>query len=105
MQTRSLKLGDASVLVQSLDDVYYYGGAQPWLVETIIADKEANLVPGNLVTYHGNHWNGEAKISFQGFDHIVPAYKFEARVQSVPFGPASLTASEAFNGLPKPVLP
>ncbi len=92
MQPRSEKFGDASSQVQSLEDVYYYGGQQRWSHAVIVDDEATSLKAGDLVSYHGNHWNGLAKVSsldkgVPGSAHLVPAFKFETRLLSVPFGP------------------
>ncbi|BHF57668.1 Alpha-(1,6)-fucosyltransferase [Sparganum proliferum] len=92
MQTRVKRLGDASACFQSLDDVYYYGGQQPWPYEVIIPDERSGLKVGDLVTFHGNHWDGMAKVSVAASRSsgalLVPAYKFQQRLLSVPFGPS-----------------
>ncbi len=83
--------------VQSLDDVYYFGGQQAWHQVAIVPDKESGLSAGDLVSYHGNHWNGYAKITAQHAHgaQIRPAYKFESRLLKTPFGP-QINASALF---------
>uniref|UniRef100_A0A0X3NUV4 Alpha-(1,6)-fucosyltransferase n=1 Tax=Schistocephalus solidus TaxID=70667 RepID=A0A0X3NUV4_SCHSO len=96
MQTRVTRLGDASACFQSLDDVYYYGGQQAWPYEVIIPDSRSGLKVGDLVAFHGNHWDGLAKVSVATAGSsrlseealLVPAYKFQQRLLSVPFGPS-----------------
>uniref|UniRef100_A0A183TJN3 GT23 domain-containing protein n=1 Tax=Schistocephalus solidus TaxID=70667 RepID=A0A183TJN3_SCHSO len=94
--TRVTRLGDASACFQSLDDVYYYGGQQAWPYEVIIPDSRSGLKVGDLVAFHGNHWDGLAKVSVATAGSsrlseealLVPAYKFQQRLLSVPFGPS-----------------
>ncbi|VDP76049.1 unnamed protein product [Echinostoma caproni] len=82
MQARHGDLGDASDRVQSLDDIYYFGGQQPSPFETIIADESNQLQPGDRVSMAGNHWDGYAKVTpVKRTDAIlVPAYKFQPGV-------------------------
>ncbi|KAF7232027.1 Alpha 1 6 fucosyltransferase H [Paragonimus skrjabini miyazakii] len=88
MQTRHAELGDASGLVQSLDDIYYFGGQQASPYETIIADTSAGAKPGDLFHMAGNHWDGYAKVHsvVNGPQVLVPAYKFRPRVLSADMG-------------------
>ncbi|VDO90783.1 unnamed protein product [Schistosoma mattheei] len=62
MQSNHLELGDASQQFRSLDDIYYFGGQQASPYEVLISSTEHGLSPGDLVHFHGNHWNGYAKV-------------------------------------------
>ncbi|CAH8529299.1 unnamed protein product [Schistosoma rodhaini] len=86
MQSNHLELGDASQQFRSLDDIYYFGGQQSSPYETIISDKENDLSPGDLVHFHGNHWNGYAKVEKLNTNRKVmaPAFKFSSRLLSAP---------------------
>ncbi|CAH8536011.1 unnamed protein product [Dicrocoelium dendriticum] len=86
MQSRHADLGDASALVQSLDDSYYFGGQQSNPQEAIIPDPSSGLRRGDLVHVLGNHWNGEAKIKHtqNAIEALVPAFKLRPRILAVP---------------------
>ncbi|TPP66874.1 Alpha 1 6 fucosyltransferase H [Fasciola gigantica] len=88
MQARHADLGDASDRVQSLDDVYYFGGQQASPFEAVIADQPSGIQPGDLVHMAGNHWNGYAKVTPVKLPDAVlaPAYKFQPRVLAVNMG-------------------
>ncbi|CAH8489603.1 unnamed protein product [Schistosoma turkestanicum] len=86
MQSNHLEFGDASQQFRSLDDVYYYGGQQASPYEVVISNNETGFSPGDLVHFHGNHWDGYAKVEKLDTSHsvIAPAFKFTPRVLSAP---------------------
>ncbi|CAH8524641.1 unnamed protein product [Schistosoma margrebowiei] len=86
MQSNHLELGDASQQFRSLDDIYYFGGQQASPYEVLISSKEQGLFPGDLVHYHGNHWNGYAKVEKLNTNRKVmaPAFKFSSRLLTAP---------------------
>ncbi|VDO88594.1 unnamed protein product [Schistosoma curassoni] len=86
MQSNHLELGDASQQFRSLDDIYYFGGQQASPYEVLISSKEHGLSPGDLVHFHGNHWNGYAKVEKLNTNRKVmaPAFKFSPRLITAP---------------------
>jgi glycoprotein 6-alpha-L-fucosyltransferase len=74
---------DASWRFKSLDDVYYYGGQNDHQVIAIYEHNsipnrdEIELIPGDVLSLAGNHWNGYSK----GRNHrtnaigLFPSYK------------------------------
>ncbi|CAH8505909.1 unnamed protein product [Schistosoma mattheei] len=86
MQSNHLELGDASQQFRSLDDIYYFGGQQASPYEVLISSTEHGLSPGDLVHFHGNHWNGYAKVEKLNTNRKVmaPAFKFSPRLITAP---------------------
>nr|CAH8821107.1 unnamed protein product [Trichobilharzia regenti] len=60
MQTRHEKLGDASQLVKSLDNVHHSVDFSKVKFEVLIPDLRAGLNYGDLVNLYTNHWNGSS---------------------------------------------
>nr|CAH8847813.1 unnamed protein product [Trichobilharzia regenti] len=100
MQTRHEKLGDASQLVKSLDNVHHSEDFSKVKFEVLIPDLRAGLNYGDLVESKGNYWNGFSSNSLMwrndgwsvdgqqklssvkqrnSFD--VPAYKFRPELK------------------------
>ncbi|CAL8095892.1 unnamed protein product [Calicophoron daubneyi] len=86
MQTRHQELGDASSLVQSLDDVYYFGGQQSNPFEVVVGDTRAQR--GELVHMRGNHWDGYSLVENVdgGGSHLIPSYKLRRRIITARMG-------------------
>ncbi|VDQ12506.1 unnamed protein product [Trichobilharzia regenti] len=82
MQSNHVEMGDASQQFRTLDDIYYFGGQQASPYEVIIPDRKFNLNLGDLVHYHGNHWDGYAKVEklSSSMKMIAPAFKFYPRL-------------------------
>ncbi|KAK4469989.1 hypothetical protein MN116_007485, partial [Schistosoma mekongi] len=95
-QTNHLEFGDASQQIHSLDDIYYFGGQQASPYEVVVSNNESGLSLGDLVHFHGNHWNGYAKVEKLNTNHKVmaPAFKFSSRILSAPMLGAYRNRSE-----------
>ncbi|CAL8076608.1 unnamed protein product [Calicophoron daubneyi] len=86
MQTRHRRLGDASLLVQSLDSVYFVFGGQPTPCKMTDVDERNDLGPGELVSLIGSRLDGYMEVSRdQGKTNIqIPVYKCRPLVLTAP---------------------
>ncbi|KAG7199674.1 hypothetical protein KM043_014264 [Ampulex compressa] len=83
---------DAYNKFTSLDDIYYYGGQNPYPHVAILDHKprksgELELKAGDLIEVFGNHWDGDSKgyntrTSMTG---LFPSFKVKNRVSAVDF--------------------
>ena len=78
---------DASRLVYSLDDVYYYGGQQEHTLRALHhrtdqGGGKLNFTEGDLIKIAGNHHNGFSLGNKQGdaYRELFPSYKVEEEV-------------------------
>ncbi|XP_028402791.1 alpha-(1,6)-fucosyltransferase-like [Dendronephthya gigantea] len=83
---------DASERVQSLDDVYYFGGQSVNDVQAVYSYKaknynEVNMKPGDRLKIAGNHWDGFSKGTSRanGKLGMFPSYLVEKYVHIVDF--------------------
>ncbi|KAF2886843.1 hypothetical protein ILUMI_19332 [Ignelater luminosus] len=91
---------DASAKVTSLDDIYYFAG-QSFNFRTAIMAHDSNrfgeiqLLPGDLVSIDGNHWNGYSKGRNLRTNQtgLFPSFKVRNKVVTAKFP----TYSELYN--------
>ena len=83
---------DASNKVQSLDDIYYYGGQNEHKVKAIIKHKarnggEVDLEVGDELAIAGNHWDGYSKaLSHRTrLEGLFPSFKVEEVINVADF--------------------
>ena len=83
---------DASERVQSLDDVYYFGGQSVNDVQAIYHYKsrkndEVDMKPGDRLKIAGNHWDGYSKATsrINQKTGMFPSYLVEKYVHIVDF--------------------
>ena len=90
MQTRR---PDASFDVQSLDDVYYYGGQRDHRMKALFEHKpdpkknEIELRVGDIIVLAGNHWDGYSKGRNTRTNKmgLYPSWKVEDIIEEVKY--------------------
>ncbi|CAF1085262.1 unnamed protein product [Adineta steineri] len=85
MQQRTI---DGAWRVQSLDDVYYFGGQhdhqqRAFISHKAVKSKEFSFERGAIISAEGNHWNGFSKGSDKANNQsgLYPSYKTEEIVR------------------------
>ena len=81
---------DASEKIQSLDDVYYFGGQSVNDFQAVYSysaknDQEIALKPGDRLKIVGNHWDGYSKARANSKTGIFPSYLVEKYIHVVDF--------------------
>lgn len=83
---------DASEKIQSLDDVYYFGGQSVNDVQAVYPytakkDDEISMKPGDRLKISGNHWDGYSKATSRKTNQVgmFPSYLVEKYVHVVDF--------------------
>lgn len=83
---------DASSRFKSLDDIYYYGGQTAHNMVALYPHDsgrsgELELVPGDIVSIAGNHWNGYCKGRNMRTNIVglFPSFKVEDKLEIVKF--------------------
>ena len=78
------RLTDGAWRVQSLDDIYYFGGQNAHNQRAVISHKassadEFSFQRGDIIGTEGNHWDGfsKGKDKTNGRKGLYPTYKVE----------------------------
>lgn len=83
---------DASSRFKSLDDIYYYGGQTSHNMMALYSHEathngELELIPGDIVSIAGNHWNGYSKGRNMRTNIVglFPTFKVEEKLDIVKY--------------------
>ena len=83
---------DASERIQSLDDVYYFGGQSVNDVQAVYSyqaknSEEIDMKSGDRLKIAGNHWDGYSKATSKKSQRVgmFPSYLVEKYVHAVEF--------------------